>query len=912
MKDLLRRLRYLLRRQQFEDDLAEEMEFHRAMKQREFEARGETSEDAAAASRQALGNAALARDQARDVWMWPWLFDGVRDVRYAIRTLGRNPGFAIVAVLTLALGIGANTAIFSIINAVLLRSLPVQDPQQLMFFGKTAAAGSTGFTPSGNTELFSYQFFRDFRRDNQVFSDVAAIGSILFSTSGRVAGGAGLEKLNIELVSGSYFSTLGVPPITGRTLTDADDRTPGGGPVAVASYSWALRRFGRFQSAVGSTVSIGSRLYVIVDITPREFSGVTVGQSPDLWIPLTMQRDISPGWNGLEQPMFQTLHLVARLKPGIGLASAQASTNLLFRNILRGYVGAEPSQNTLNNIQRAYIELTPAASGRSDLRSQFSSPLKILMAVVAMVLVIACANVANLLLARATARQREIAVRMALGAGRFRLVRQLLAESLLLGVSGAVLGILLASSASRLLIALVSTGAAPLPLAVGPDVTVLTFTLVATIITVLLFGGAPALHTTRLNLGSSLKDGGSVTSSPGRTRLSRSLVVGQIALSLALIAGAILFLRSLTNLMDIDMGFDKRHVVVASIDPGAAGYKIDDRLDVMMTRIEERIASIPGVHAASFAFFVFNGGSWSTDDIAVPGRQRSNMDGAVVLNLVGPQYLDALKMPILAGRTLSRRDTAATRRVAVINETMARTYFGEPFPLGRTFTVHDDENAETKDLENIEVVGVVRDAKYMTLEERQMPAAFFPHTQHRRNFLFTLVVRHDGAAAAVVTAMREAVANIDPNLPFNDVTTLERLVDDSVVNRRAIAQLSAFFGLLAMVLACIGIYGVTSYGIARRTNEFGIRMALGAGKRHVLWLVLGDTLRTGVLGIAIGLVIAAAGGRSISSLLVGLTPRDPVATGAAVVTMLAVSVLAGYVPACRATRIDPLRALRHD
>jgi predicted permease len=389
-------------------------------------------------------------------------------------------------------------------------------------------------------------------------------------------------------------------------------------------------------------------------------------------------------------------------------------------------------------------------------------------------------------------------------------------------------------------------------------------------------------------------------------------VVGQIALSLALIAGAILFLRSLTNLMDIDMGFDKRHVVVASIDPGAAGYKIDDRLDVMMTRIEERIASIPGVHAASFAFFVFNGGSWSTDDIAVPGRQRSNMDGAVVLNLVGPQYLDALKMPILAGRPLSRRDTAATRRVAVINETMARTYFGEPFPLGRTFTVHDDENAETKDLENIEVVGVVRDAKYMTLEERQMPAAFFPHTQHRRNFLFTLVVRHDGAAGAVVTAMREAIANVDPNLPFNDVTTLERLVDDSVVNRRAIAQLSAFFGLLAMVLACIGIYGVTSYGIARRTNEFGIRMALGAGKRHVLWLVLGDTLRTGVLGIAIGLVIAAAGGRSISSLLVGLTPRDPVATGAAVVTMLAVSVLAGYVPACRATRIDPLRALRHD
>jgi predicted permease len=912
MRELLIRLRHMFQRRRFDDELAEEMAFHRAMKQRELQAGGRTPEEATVAARRAFGSEALALDRARDVWAWWWLQDVARDLRYAWRTLRKNPGFAAVAVLTLALGIGANTAIFSLLNAVLLRTLPVREPQQLVFFGRALAAGSTGFIPSGRTELLSYPFFRDFRRENQAYTDVAAIGSLLYDTHGRVASGSDLEKIKVELVSGNYFGTLGVNAIAGRTLSDADDVTAGGHPVAVASYSWWQRRLAGSPSAIGATISIASRTYVVIGVAPRGFSGMTVGQAPDLWIPLAMQQEISPGWHGRDQPMFRTLHLIGRLKPGVTRGQAQTATNLLFRQILRTYVGSQPSERTLSNIERAYIDLTAATAGRSNLRAQFSSPLKILMAVVGVVLLIACANVANLLLARASTRQREIAVRMSLGAGRLRVVRQLLAESVLLGVAGAALGMVFASSASRLLLALVSTGTEAVPLVISPDLRVLAFTLAATVITVLLFGMAPAFHATRLNLVPSLKEGGHVISASGRTRFSRVIAVGQVALSLALIAGAVLFLHSLSNLMRIDTGFNKRDVLVAFIDPSAAGYKVDARLNAMMEDAEAQIARVPGVRAVSFALDVFDGGGWSTDDIAIPGRQRSPTDVAVDLNVVGAQYFDVMKMPIIAGRALDARDARTAPKVAVVNQTMARMFFGEPSPLGRTFTVRDDEKTDAAEWENIIVAGVVKDARYMELEEKQMPAAFFPHAQHQRQFLFTIVMRHDGDAASVLPSIRRAVSTVDPNLPLGDVTTLSRLVDDSVVNKRAIAQLSAFFAALATLLACVGIYGVTSYGITRRTNEFGIRLALGARRSQVLWLVLSETMWLGSAGVVVGLIMALAAGRLVSSVLFGLTPYDPLAIGVAGVTMIAVSVLAGIMPAWRATRIDPLAALRRE
>jgi len=914
MRKLLLRLTHLLRRRQFDADLSEELEFHRALKQQELEDRGQSRVEASFAARRALGSPALALDEARDVWLWPWLADGVRDIRYGARMLARHPGFALVTILTLALGIGANTAIFSLINALMLRPLPVHDGGQLRFFGSTLATGSTGFTPNGPTTLFSHQFFRDFRRDNEVFEDVAAISSVLHGVSGRVAG-AGFEKINVELVSGSYFHTLGVGAIAGRVLSDTDDRTAGAHPVAVASYSWWQRRFGG-APVLGSAVSIGQRTYEIVGVTERPFSGMTVGQSPDLWIPLAMQREVSPGWNGLENTMFQSLHLVGRLKPGVSPATAQSATNVVFRRLLTDYVGAQASPQAAANIQRASIELIPARLGRSIVRLEFSSPLTILMAVVGLVLLIACANVANLLLARASARQREVAVRMSLGAGRLRIIRQMLAESLLLGASGAGLGFVFASGASRLLVAVVSSSTEPVPLMVRPDLAVLAFTLGAMLATVLLFGAVPAFHATRLNLVPALKDGGSATSTPGRTRLSRILVAGQVALSVALIAGAVLFLRSFSKIMSIDTGFDKRNVLVIDVDPGAAGYQVDERFNAMMARVEQRVAQVPGVRGAGFALFVFNGGGWSLDTITIPGRTRSPNDhpGQVELNIVGRQYLDVMRVPILAGRGLSDRDTASSPKVAVINEMMARTYFGEPLPLGRTFSVDDDEKPESRQWRDVEVVGVARDAKSRTMLERERPAIFFPHAQHSRYFLSSLAVRHDPSAASgtLMPAIRRAVAEVDPNLPITSTTTLSNLVDDSVVNRRAVAELSAVFGLLAVVLASIGIYGVTSYGITRRTNEFGVRIALGAQRRDVLRLVLGETARLGAAGVACGLLLALVAGRLVTTLLFGLTPYDPSALAAAVLAMIAVALLAGYLPALRATRIDPLLALKRE
>jgi predicted permease len=912
LRRFLLRLRHLLYRRQFDQDLAEEMAFHLASKQRDLEERGQAPEQAVFAARRALGSEALARDQARDAWIWPWLADSVRDVRHAARLLRRNPGFTLVAVLTLALGIGANTAIFSLINALILRPLPVQAPQQLRFFGNALAVGSTGFTPNGPTDLFSYQFYRDFRRDNDVFANVAAIGSIPYGPSGRVAGG-GLERVNVELVSGSYFDTLGVRAIAGRVLSDSDDRVISGHPVAVASYGWWRRRFAS-AAAVGSTVSIGPRTYELVGVAEPGFSGITVDRSPDFWIPLAMQREISPGWNGLEDPTFRTLHMVGRLKAGVPPQTAQAATNVLFRRLLTDYVGSRASANTAANIQRASIELTSARSGRSDLRADFESPLRVLMAVVGLVLLIACANVANLLLARASARQREIAVRMSLGAGRLRIIRQLFAESLILGVTGAVVGLAFAASAGRLLIALVSTSTETIPLSVTPDLTVLAFTLGATLATVFLFGAVPAFQATRLNLVPALKDGGSATSTRGRARLSRMLVAGQVAMSVALIAGAALFVRSLSNLLSLDTGFDKRDALVMGVEPGSAGYQVDARYNTMMDRVEERVARVPGVRGTGFALFVFNGGGWSTSDILVPGRPQTPNDPSVVLNIVGRQYLDAMRMPILAGRGLSDRDTASSPKVAVINETMARLYFDEPLPLGRTFSLKDDEQGNSGQWRDIQVVGVARNAKYFTLFEREQPAAFFPHAQHTRYFLWNLVARHDASSTSgtLLPAIRRAVAEVDPNLPIGTVTTLSDLVDDSVVNRRAVARLSAFFGLLAALLASIGIYGVTSYGVLRRTNEFGVRIALGASRGQILQLVLGETVRLGTAGVAIGLLLALASGPLVSSLLFGLTPYDPGTIGLAGAAMIAVALLAGYLPARRAIRIEPLLALRRE
>jgi predicted permease len=832
------------------------------------------------------------------------LLDDIRqDLRYALRQLHKSPGFTFVAILTLALGIGGNTAIFGLINAVMLRHLPVRDPQGLVFLGDPLPEGNTGNYANG--VAFSYPFYQEFRQANDVYSNVAGIHSTIFETHGRVGEATDQEKLNVELVSGTFFETLCVNPIVGRTLNESDDQTPGAHPVAVASYSWWQRRFATNSSVVGKAVKVNTMVYTIVGVTPPNFSGLTVGQSPDLWIPLTMQKEISPGWNGLENKTFMSLHVIARLKPGVSTERAEANTNLVARRILTEHAELEGNSQDLDEIRGLHIQLTSAVTGRSRLRKQFSAPLQTLMVIVGLVLLIACANIANLLLARATSRQREFATRMSLGAMRSRLIRQLLLESALLAFAGALTGILFAWGASSLLLRMASEHSQILPISITPDIAVLSFTVSVAIVTVFLFGTVPALQATRLDLATSLKEARAVISSQRQKHLSRLLVVVQVAFSLVLLVGSGLFLRTLANVMDVNTGFDKHDAFVVTIAPAAAGYQADARFRSVLARVEERVGSLPSVKGASFAEYVFNQGGWLTG-IRVPGRDRSDSDPIVVHNLVGPHYFEAMKLPILLGRGLEERDNAAGPKVCVINETLARAYFGNA-PLGRKLVVRFETGRE-----ELEVVGVVKDAKFLDLDEEQFAGAYYPHAQHEDRLLDRFVVRYSGDPRFAFTEIRKAIHEVDSNLDATEFITLEQLVGDSVVNKRLVAQLCTFFGVLAVFLVCLGIYGVMSYGVARRTNEFGIRMALGAGRGNVLWLVLWDSLWLSTMGIAIGFALSLASESLISSLLFGLRPSDPVTLIAAVLSMLAVALFAGYWPARRATRIDPMVALRHE
>jgi len=888
-----------------EADIVEEL----ALELQERHERGMAEEPAwaelATALRAELGEAPVERPQpGREAMLMRFAAEFRQDFGYALRQLRKNPGFSAVAVAMLALGIGANTAIFSLMNAVLLRQLPVSHPEQLVLFGEARPEGDTSFMPSGNTQAFSYPFYRDFRERNQVFSSVAAIQSYLTSTYARLTG-SGPEPVTLELVSGDYFQTLGVNAARGRLFTPADDRTIGGHPVAIANYAWWQNKLGGDPTVIGRTATIGSTVYAIVGVAPRGFFGITVGQSPDLWIPLAMQRAISPDRTGLDRNMYQFLHMFGRLKPGVSREEAQANTNVVFRQILRSYSGTAPSEQRLKNIQAAFIKLTPAASGRSRLRIIFTKPLEILMGVTGLVLLIACANLANLLLARAATRQREIAVRMSLGAGRLRLMRQLIAESALLGLLGAGLGVALAWFGSALLLAMVSPDNTPLPIAVAPDTRALLFTIAVTAVTVLLFGAAPALRATGAGPSTFLRTGRGVLG--GRNRLGRTLVAAQVALSMALLAGAGLFLRSLQNAAGIDLGFDRENVVRVQVDPLAAGYSAGTRVTAMMRRIEERVSALPGIQAASFAQDVFDGGGSRTTDVTVPGRSRSEPSPGVVTNRVGPGYLAVMKVPVRFGRGLTARDTENSRPVAVINETMARVYFAGASPLGRTFSVGDEPSWQ-----NLAVVGVMKDAKYMMPEETQSAAAFAPYSQHREYLTYNLVVRYAPGATGVVPAVRQAIADVDPNLPIGEVRTLSDMVDRFELNRRLIAQLSSFFALLAALLASIGIYGVLSYGIARRTPEFGLRAALGAKRSDVLWTVLRESVVLAGIGVAAGAVLTMASGRLIAGALLDVKPANPVTIGAAMLAMLVFATVAGLGPALRATRIDASVALRSE
>jgi predicted permease len=896
----------LFSRRRLCDELSEEIRVHLDEKIEELVSRGMPRKEAASAAHRQLGNITLLEQDSRAVWRWPAAEDFFMDIRYGLRTLARNPGFTAVAILTLALGIGANTAIFSLMNAVLLRSLPIKDPSQLVLFGAGKWGGIMNEVPDRSWQLFSYPFYRDVQGDKSVFTDVTAMESLTNGVHGTIGESSETEAIQARLVSGTYFSTLGVPPVLGRTFTADDDQIPGGSPVAVASYAWWKRRFGGDPSIIGKKMSVGPTVYTVIGVAPPEFFGTTVGESPDVWIPLSMEELLPPGWKALHDKLFQSLYIIARRKPGVSVEEAQATLNLRFQQSLHEIIGSQPTHKQLDDIQHAFIELTPAARGISRLRAQFSMPLRILMAAVGLVLLIACTNIANLLLARATNRQREIAVRMSIGARRLRVIRQLMTESFLLAVFGAALGIAFATWSSRLLLVMVSAGPQTLPLNVAPDGRVLLFTLLVSFATPLLFGMAPAWRAARVDLNSSLKNGRSTA--PVHSPLAKALIVAQVALSLVLLIGAGLFLRTLVNLTNVDMGFNKNSVLLFQIEPASVGYKEDARLARLYEQIEQRVSALPGVHAASFSMFTFNQGSWSEDAWAQEESPEVKSNREILYNKVSTGFFSTMDLPLLAGRTFDLRDTANSPKVAVINETMARLFFPNVSPLGRTFRFGGPDGKPENDRT---VIGVVKDAKYMALKERRWPAAYLPYSQEVR-YLWDFEVRYSSDAGSTVAAVREAIREVDPRIPVAGVGTLAEEVDRSVVDQRLTAQLSSVFSLVAVFLACMGIYGLMSYGVVHRTNEIGIRMALGAQQGQVLRLIMLQGFVLAAAGVAAGVALALVLMRFLESLLFAVRPVDPVTFACVGFLLMLVSLLACYLPARRAMRVDPVVALRYE
>ena len=899
----MRRLQMLLNRRQFSSDLEEEMRLHLDLLRQQGVESGVSAEESRRAASRKFGNATYFQEQSYIAWGWEWLESLAQDSLYGIRSLLRSPALTLVALLSLALGIGANTAIFGLMDAVMLRSLPVKHPEQLVVLGEARSSGVTGDDVS--TELYAYPFFQRLRQNNQVFSDTGAVFSMLMRVHGYLDGRSDSEVMNVQLISGSYFPTLGVESEVGRLLNDEDDSSEGNHPVAVVSYNWWKRSLARDPNILNRKVKLGTTIFAIVGVAPPEFFGTEVGTAPDVWIPMAMLHSIAPHWGGYSDPFTHSLYLMGRLKPGVSKAQASSNLNLLFQQLTHELYGATLRPQDLEKLNRTVVPLTSVATGISGLRREYSAPLKILMTVVALVLLIACANIANLLLARSTARAREFAVRQALGARRVRLIRQLLTESLILALIGGALGIAFAAVANRVLLRIVSGGFETLPLNVGVDLRLLGFTFGVAVATAVLFGIIPAFRATRVDPIDSLKEGRGGSGAIGRTRTAKTLIIAQVAVSLVLTVASSLFLRSLVNLNNVNTGFNRENVLRLQLDTDTTGYPDDDpRLNVLFQEIESRVSALPGVKAASFSAFTFHEGSWS-DGIHVPGM-KIDENIAIHQNVVGDGYFETMQIPILAGRRFGPQDTASSQHVAVISELMAKNMFPAGNPIGLHFRVGDD-----KPENDYEVIGIAGDVKFRNLQGEPSYINYLHYTQRPWRF-GDFEVRYTGDFNAVANEVRQTIRAIDHNLLVNHVTTLEEQVSRTITNQRLVAELSVFFAMLAVFLSCIGVYGLMSYIVNRRTNEIGVRMALGAARSAVAGLVMRESAGMILTGVAIGIPVALLSGKLVVSMLYGIESTDLISLGGAGLLLILVAVLAGYFPARRASKVEPMSALRYE
>jgi predicted permease len=867
----MNRIKQLLSRRRIYSDLTEEIHEHLAEKIDELVGSGMSREEARYAARREFGNATLIEERGREVWQWVSVESLLVDIRYALRMLRKNPGYTAVAVLTLALGIGANTAIFSLVDAILLRTLPVNHPERLVVL--------TSFSKNGRVGDFGYSDYLTVRDGNRAF-----IGVLAASSQERIDAGMGdqTESVLRKIVSTNYFSVLGVRPLLGRAFGNEDD----GLQVLLISYSFWKRYFAGSPTAVGNQINLDGLPFTVIGVAPPEFLGETPGEATDIWATISLM----PA-SRRNLPGFTWLNLMGRLKPGVRPRQASADLSLLLPQLQDGVSRG-------GSIDRIAVE--SGDRGSSGLRDTFSAPLGVLMAVVAVVLLIACANLASLQLARAATRQREIATRLALGASRGRIVRQLVTESVLLALLGGALGLLFAVWTERFLLSLVADVGRAITVDLRPNLHVLAFTALISFATGVLFGLAPALKVAGQGVGARLKLGSHfVVGCRERWQLKDGLIVAQVALSVLLLVVGGLFIRTLENLKTQDLGFQADNVLCVQV---TSEHEYQPPLATGMVSLLQRVEAIPSVQVGTFSLT----STLANDGSGVSGLRFDGYaaigDGRARANWVGPKYFETSGIPLVEGRDFAMADNSTAQTVAIVNQTLARQYFGNRPAVGQHF-----EFARHR----YEIVGVAKDAKYVDLRESSVPFVYFAALQNNSE-ITSLELHTTDSPLAIAGAVRATLRKADPHLRIAEISTLKKRVDQKLTREFLVADTAGFFACLTLLLVFVGIYGTLAYTVARRTNEIGVRMALGARSDDVLRLVLGQGMALALGGMALGVPVTLALTRFLVSLLYGVKPADALTFVAVTLILTTATLLASYIPARRATTVDPMVALRHE
>jgi macrolide transport system ATP-binding/permease protein len=924
MNSLFRKLRWLIQRPQKESELRDEIQFHLEEEAEQRREEGLEEQQARWAARRELGNPTLIQENTRAMWGWTTVEQFGQDVRYAFRGMAANRLFTVMAVLSLALGIGGNTAIFSFMDSILLRSLPVSDPASLVVlnwhakdtrhdFVMRGMSGNTYDDPKTGTTagIFPFPAFELFRKNDSAFSIVFAHCQSWQVSKLNVAIKGQAELASGWNVSGDYFRGLALRPAAGRLIIPDDDRA-GAPPVAVISYEFSQRRFGGAASAVGQPITIDNLPFTVVGVTPPEFFGVDLASAPDVYLPLHANELLGAGHQFGFRPEdyldrnFYWIEIMARLRPGVSRAQAQATLAAIFQQWV-----ASTAANDRERSNLPALIVNEGAGGLDSLRRQYSKPLYVLVTLVGLILALACANIANLLLARAASRRTEIALRLSLGAGRLRVVRQLLTESVLLGALGGAMGICVALWGIGFLTRLLANGRANFTLHADLNWHVLGAAAALSFVASVLFGLAPALEATRVDVMPALKATWGAQAQTGHTfyclSVKHLLIVGQIAISLLMLVAAGLFVRTLSNLQSIELGFNRKNLLLFQIDARKAGHK-DPEIATFYSDLRNRFSAIPGVRSATLEWHSLIAGEDGLP-ISVPGSPANPANRFLT---VGPAFFATMQIPILAGRDFQESDRAGSLAVAVINQVFAKANFGDRNPLGQHLILQQagKEGSVARDMK---IVGVSRNARYGGLTRAIPPLVYMPYDQgYPQPSEMVYALRTSGDPLRYVNSVREILRQADPRAPVSEVRTQAADINQTVNQEIIFAELCSGFAILALVIACVGLYGTVSYNVARRTREIGVRMALGAQRSGVVLMVLREVLLLAVVGLAIGMSTALATSKFVGSLLYGVKSNDPLALTVAVLTLLSAALLAGYVPAWKASRIDPMTAVRHE